>query len=239
VRVLVVGGSGYVGSLLVPALAARHEVRVLDLREPSVPCDYHPGDATDPAALTAVLDGVDALVHCAMADTADPAASFDVNVKSVHLALRAAHEAGVPHAVHISSMSVYRDIAGRRIDDESVPADATDLYGLTKRLGEAVCAAAAREWGLSINVLRLTWPTPDDLWPMWGGDDPPLRLATPSGVSIDATAGSDLARAVLSAMEHRDGFHVFTVSGDRSAGLWSTAKARTVLGWEPTFGIDT
>jgi len=40
-------------------------------------------------------------------------------------------------------------------------------------------------------------------------------------------------------LEHRDGFHVFTVSGDRSAGLWSTAKARTVLGWEPTFGIDT
>src|SRR4051812_35880717 len=111
-------------------------------------------------------------------------ASFDVNVTSVYLALLAAHRAGVPHAVHISSMSVYDEVTERRIADESVPTDATDVYGLTKRLGEQVCEAAVRRWGLSVNALRLTWPTPDEKWPDWGRPDPPIPLRTDAGEPI-------------------------------------------------------
>jgi hypothetical protein len=40
---------------------------------------------------------------------------------------------------------------------------------------------------------------------------------------------------VLAALEHRAGFQVFSISGDRSARLWSTDRARRVLGWEPSF----
>jgi nucleoside-diphosphate-sugar epimerase len=236
-RILVIGGSGYVGRLLVPQLAARHEIRVLDRRPPGGGYQYVAGDATDPVVLRTALDGVDALVHGAMAPDGDERRAFDVNVTSVHLALLAAHEAGVPHAVHLSSMSVYDDVLGRRLPDESVPTDATDLYGLTKRLGEQVCQAAAARFGLSVNVLRLAFPTADEVWPAWGKPRRPRRVRTPAGVPIDATAASDLGRAVLAALDHRNGFHVFTISGDRSAGLWSTAKAQTVLGWEPTFGI--
>jgi nucleoside-diphosphate-sugar epimerase len=244
-RVLVVGGCGYVGSMVTPLLADRHEIRVLDRRPPAAGVDgteYLAGDATDPGALARAMAGVDAVMHCAMgslADTPEGAASaFDVNVTSVHLTLRAAHDAGVRHAVHISSMSVYRGLMGRRIDDESVPPDATDLYGLTKRLGEQACRAAVDEWGMSVNALRLTWPTPDRLWPAWGAEQPPRLLRDDDGVVVQATAASDLARAVAAALEFRDGFQAFIISGDRSARRWSTAKARDLLGWEPTFGLN-
>jgi nucleoside-diphosphate-sugar epimerase len=237
VVVLVIGGSGYVGRLLVPHLAARHQIRVLDRKPPGGDVEHVAGDATDLAVLRAALDGVDALVHGAMAPAHDERGAFDVNVTSVHLALLAAHDAGVPHAVHLSSLSVYDDLLGRRLPDESVPTDATDLYGLTKRLGEQVCQAAAARFGLSVNVLRLALPTPDEVWPAWGKPRRPRRVKSRSGVPVDATAASDLGRAVLAALEYRDGFHVFTISGDRSAGLWGTAKAQTVLGWEPIFGI--
>lgn len=242
-RVLVVGGSGYVGTLILPALADRYTIRVLDPRPPATECDYVAGDATDESALATAMTGVDAVVHGAMpawrADELTPAAdAFDVNVKSVYLTLRAAHAAGVRHAVHISSMSVYRDLLDRSIDDESVPTDATDLYGLTKRLGEQVCHAAATEWGLSINVLRLTWPTPDNLWPAWGRTRPPTLLRSGDGNPIEATAGSDLARAIGAALEFRDGFQLFTISGDRSLRRWAIGKAGRLLGWEPIFGID-
>jgi nucleoside-diphosphate-sugar epimerase len=82
-----------------------------------------------------------------------------------------------------------------------------------------------------VNILRLTWPTPDEVWPAWrkGG----RVLKTPDGTPIHATAASDLARALLAALEHRDGFQVFTISGDDSARLWSVEKARRVLGWSP------
>lgn len=244
VRVLVIGGSGYVGRLVVPALADRYAIRVLDPRPPETECDHVAADATDESALATAMTGVDAVLHGAMpvwqADEPTPAAAaYDVNVKSVHLTLQAAHAAGVRHAVHISSMSVYRDLLDRSIDDETVPTDATDLYGLTKRLGEQVCEAAAVEWGLSINVLRLTWPTPDDVWPAWGRTRPPMPLRSGDGIEIEATAASDLARAIGAALEFRDGFQIFTISGDRSLRRWGIGKARRLLGWEPIFGINT
>jgi nucleoside-diphosphate-sugar epimerase len=238
-RVLVVGGSGYVAGLVLPPLARRHAIRVLDRRPPPAGVAYLAGSAVDYADLRAATEGMDAVVHCAMGslarDTPDGAAdAFDVNVKSVHLTLRAAHDSGVPHVVYISSLSVYRDLTARRLD-ESVPPDATDVYGLTKRLGEQVCQAATAEWGLSVNVLRLAWPTPDEVWPAWAApEEPELRHAA-DGSLIEATAATDLAAALLAALEHRDGFEVFTISGDGSARLWSTAKARDILGWVPTF----
>lgn len=239
-RVLLVGGAGYVGGLVLPVLAERHAVRILDRRPPAGDAEHVVASATDHAALCAAARGMDAVVHCAMGrrDVGTPAGAadgFDVNVKSVHLTLRAAHDAGVPHAVHISSLSVYRDLEHRSLD-ESVPPDATDLYGLTKRLGEQVCEAATVEWGLSVNVLRLAFPTPDDVWPAWGLDGKRRRQFAADGTPIQATAATDLGRALLAALDHRDGFQVFAITGDRSARLWSTAKAHRVLGWEPTFG---
>jgi nucleoside-diphosphate-sugar epimerase len=182
---------------------------------------------------------MDAVVHCAMGRTPrDAPDSFDVNVKSVYLTLRAAHEAGVPHAVYISSMSVYREPTVRRPVPltESVPPDATDVYGLTKRLGEQVCQAATIEWGRSVTVLRLAWPTADEHWPAWGLPGVPELVRTSDGVPIEGTAATDLAAALLAALEYRDGYQVFTISGDRGANLWRTDRARELLGWEPAFG---
>jgi nucleoside-diphosphate-sugar epimerase len=238
-RVLMVGGAGYVAGLVLPLLAERHAVRILDPRPRPGWADQVVGSATDDVALHAAMRDADAVVHCAMgrfgdATPAGVASAFDVNVKSVHLTLAAAHDAGVPHAVHISSLSVYRDLTERPLD-ESVPPDATDLYGLTKRLAETVCRAAVEEWGMSVTVLRLAWPTPDDVWPAWGIGSPPQVQRTRDGTPIHATAASDLARAVSAALYHRDGFQLFTISGDRSAAMWSTARADRVLGWRPSF----
>jgi nucleoside-diphosphate-sugar epimerase len=225
--------------MVLPMLARRHAIRVLDRRPPAAGVEYVAGSAVDHADLRRACEGVDAVVHCAMgsreSDSPGGAAdAFDVNVKSVHLTLRAAHDAGVPHAVYISSMSVYRDLTARRLD-ESVPPDATDPYGLTKRLGEQVCQAATAQWGLSVNALRLAWPTPDDAWPAWGLPQPPELRYAADGRIIEGTAATDLAAALLAALDHRDGFQVFTISGDRCAQLWSTARARDILGWTPTF----
>ena len=224
-------------------LARQYALRILDLRPPAIECEYVAGDATDHAVLAEAAAGVDAVLHCAMGGhnwntPHGVATAYDVNVKSVHVTLHAARAAGVPHAVYISSMSVYADLENRRLD-ESVPPDATDLYGLTKRLGEQVCQAAVAEWGLSVNVLRLTWPTPDSVWPDWAFHDDRQTPVNADGIRFQATAATDLARAISAALTVRDGFQLFTISGDRAVGLWSTAKARERLGWEPTFGIRT
>ncbi|MCC9306186.1 NAD(P)-dependent oxidoreductase [Kitasatospora sp. RB6PN24] len=237
-RVLVIGGSGYVAGLVRPVLAAQHDVRVLDPR-PSAgdhDRDHVLGTATDPVALARAMRGVDAVVHAALGAVdedgfARAAQAFEVNVTSVHLTLLAAHQAGVRHVVHLSSLSVYQDCAERRLD-ESVPPDATDLYGLTKRLAEQVCEAAVAQWGMSVTVLRLAWPTTDEAWPAWAlpGAEPVLNRAA-DGTLLPALAAGDLSRAVLAALEHREGFAVFHVTGDGSGRRWNPAKAGNGLGW--------
>ncbi len=238
-RVLLVGGAGYVGGLVLPTLTQRHVVRVLDRRAPAHDVDHVAGDATDYATARRAADGTDAVVHCAMGgqdwDTPRGARdAFDVSVLSVHQTLRAAHDAGVRHAVYVSSLSVYRNLHARRIT-EADPPDATDVYGLTKRLGEEVCRAACAEWGMSVNMLRLAYPTPDEVWPAWAKAEPPVRRLADDGTPIDATAGTDVALAILAALDHRDGCEAFTITGDRTAGLWSVDRAQQVLGWTPSF----
>jgi nucleoside-diphosphate-sugar epimerase len=151
--------------MVTPLLRQQFMLRIFDLRPPAGESGYVHGDATDYPVLLAAMADVDAIVHCAMnpiegTESGIADAAFDVNVKSVHQTLAAARQAGVPHMVYVSSISVYHDPVSRRLDESVVP-DARDVYGLTKRLGEEVCRAAAAEYGLSVNALRLAWPTPD------------------------------------------------------------------------------
>jgi hypothetical protein len=103
------------------------------------------------------------------------------------------------------------------------------VYGLTKRLAEEVCRAAVAEFGLSVNILRLAWPTPDHLWPAWGQVTLPARSTGPGGAPACATAATDVAAA----LSYRDGLQAFIISADELAGRWSTAKARDLLAWHP------
>jgi nucleoside-diphosphate-sugar epimerase len=122
-------------------------------------------------------------------------------------------------------MSIYGgDLLQRYFPDEGITPDASDLYGFTKRLGEEVCLNATRAYGMSANALRMCFPTPDDEWAALA------RLGTPT----IATAASDVARALLAALDYRGaGFQAFMISGDYEQKLMSMAKAKRVLGWEP------
>lgn len=230
-KVLVIGGSGYVAGLVLPRLAEQHALRVFDMRPPADPAwEYVAGSVGDLEALERAAQGVDALLYMAMGEkvydtTSGITSNLDVNVKGVYLALEAARRAGVGHAVYTSSMSVYGgDLLQRYFPDEGISPDATELYGFTKLLGEQVCRNAARAYGMSVNALRLCFPTPDDEW---------RALARPGAPTL-ATAAADVARALLAALAYRDaGFQAFMISGDYEQKLMNMAKARRLLGWEP------
>jgi len=232
VKLLVIGGSGFVGSMVLPHLAEAHELRVFDLKPPRADnVEYVAGDILDFGAVSAAAEGRDALVFMAMGpmagwgEPANAALHFDVAVKGLYLALRAAAEQGIKHTVFTSSMSVYSE--PRDVDnpypDETVPPDCTDFYGLAKRCGEQVCASAVAEHGMSVVALRLCHPTAPENWPN----------SLPHRASI-ATSARDVAAAIGLGLEYRGhGFEPFAISGDNAGHLVKTAKARRVLGWEP------
>ena len=235
-RVLVIGGSGYLGTLVMPLLARHHNLRVFDPRPPADSAlEYAQGSACDPIALANAILGMDAVLYMAMGShvpldgyawgrVESHIDAFDVSVKGLYLALHAAHEAGVNRAVYTSSLSVYHENgAGRYLSDEDLPPDARDIYGFTKRLGEEVCRNACRAWGMSVNALRLYMPVPQGKW---------LAEANGGGPTPWTTA-EDTARALLAALEYQAGFEAFTISGDYEGKLMNLAKAKRLLGWEP------
>src|SRR5690242_14704482 len=101
-RVLVTGGSGFIGSHVVDVLAERGHDPVIFDRVRSTHGSYPTvlGDATDSARLETAMEGCDAVVHlAAMADVndvqADPEGAGDANSRATLAVLEAARSAGV------------------------------------------------------------------------------------------------------------------------------------------------
>jgi nucleoside-diphosphate-sugar epimerase len=229
-NVLIIGGAGKVASLVIPHLRQKHTLRVFDLKPPAdVSLDYQVGNVTDFDALAQAAQGMDALLYMAMGSTDWDTlnginSAFDANVKGLFLALKALRQAGGAHAVHCSTMSVYDgDLMTRYFFDEDMPPDGRNVYGLTKRLGEEVCRNACYQYGMSVNALRLCYPTADEDW----------LANTPPGAPTLATAASDVARVMLAALAYRNSFQAFMVSGDYENKIMNLSKAKRVLGWAP------
>jgi 3beta-hydroxy-Delta5-steroid dehydrogenase / steroid Delta-isomerase len=157
-RVLVTGGSGFVGANLVTELLVRgHEVRSFD-RAPSQLPD-HPqlqtvvGDITDADDVAKAVADVDTVIHTAAiidlmgggSVTAEyRKRSFDVNVGGTQNLVHAARAAGVKRFVYTASNSVV--MGGQVIadGDETLPYTErfNDLYTETKVAAEKFVLAA-------------------------------------------------------------------------------------------------
>jgi len=151
-RVLVTGGSGFVGANLVTTLLDRgYQVRSFD-RAPS-PLPPHrrlevlQGDITDTSVCAAAVDGIDTVFHTAAiielmggASVTDEyrRRSFAVNVGGTENLLHAGQAAGVKRFVYTSSNSVV--MGGQKISggDETLPYTSrfNDLYTETKVVAE-------------------------------------------------------------------------------------------------------
>jgi UDP-glucose 4-epimerase len=162
-RVLVTGGSGFIGSHVVDRLRAHgHEPRNFDLRRSSYDSGLETvvGDLLDAEAMRRALEGCDAVVHlAAVADVndvvADPARAETVNTHGTAVLLEAARQEGTPRVVYGSTVWVYGDGApGRTLDEDSPLPTPNHLYTATKLAGEHYCAT----YGVEHTILRFGIP---------------------------------------------------------------------------------
>jgi dihydroflavonol-4-reductase len=159
VRVLVTGGTGYVGSFTVRALlAAGHTPRLLVRNRarlaPTVGAlgvdldaiEIAPGDMMDPAALSAAMPGVDAVIHgaavVAALNRADAERTVETNVTGTRNVLTAARHAGCDPVVHISSVATLFTPSAPLITADLAPATrASSPYTRSKALAEELARA--------------------------------------------------------------------------------------------------
>jgi nucleoside-diphosphate-sugar epimerase len=161
-RVLLTGGSGFLGSWVAEQLAGEgHVVKALvrpasDRRalEKLPGVEFAPGAIEDRASLTPAVEGVDAIVHVAgIVKARRPADFFGVNTQGTKNLLDAAlARGGLKRFVYVSSLAAM----GPSADGQPLPEDATPHpvthYGRSKLEAErAVLAAGAR---LPVTVIR-------------------------------------------------------------------------------------
>lgn len=164
VRVLVTGGSGYVGSTTVRELAdAGHEVLIYDNlstgnRKLAKGFELIEGDIADRDALRLCLGRVDAVMHFAASayvgeSVVNPRKYFRNNVEAALALMDAVLESDVRLLVFSSTCAVY-GVPERLPIVESMPKDPINPYGATKLFFERVLAAYAASHGLRYAALR-------------------------------------------------------------------------------------
>jgi UDP-glucose 4-epimerase len=176
VKILILGGTGFVGLNIAAALLARgHTVTLFD--RANLPAaaqrDFAgfgkmltvvSGDVTDrQAVIDLVAEGFDAIVLGAAItagparDAADPELIMQVNLLAQLPVLVAARRSGVGRIINLSSGSAV-GAAGTRhaVLDEETACDPESLYAITKYASERVAARLAALWKLDIISVRLS-----------------------------------------------------------------------------------
>jgi len=191
-RVMLTGGTGFLGSAIARALVAQgHAVRAL-LRHGTprhvlagVPVEACPGDLTDAGSVAAAIEACDAVIHCA-ADyriwVPDPDRMFAVNVAGTEAVMRAALAAGCRRVVHVSSVATLKPRADGSAADEgdaAAPAEAIGPYKRSKTEAERLVERLVAETGLPAVIVNPSTPI-----------GPRDRRPTPTGrVILEAAQG--------------------------------------------------
>jgi uronate dehydrogenase len=240
-RVLVTGATGEVGRGVVPLLESQFDLRLLSLDPPGDDPRRVQADILDWQALAAAMQGMEAVLHLAVApghnglyeDDGFNDLRFDVNVKGTYHVFECARRAGVRRVVHVSSVMVTWGEARLASYDPMLapvsgkaPPDPDGTYALTKALAELVAACYTHP----MEVVTLRISAPFDL------NDPelPRKKLRPQQIPF-----IDLAQAFSLALRVPLKRHeVVTIVGDSSRCLWSLDEARRVLGYQPTVNLD-
>src|ERR1700678_3299709 len=171
-RVLVTGGSGFIGSHVVDKLRARgHEPVIYDLRpspwhagtDGSEPVETVLGSITDREALERALATCDAVAHlAAVADVndvhAEPEDAERVNARGTVTVLEACRRVEVKRVVYASTIWVYSDCAGEEVDEDTLLPPPSHLYTSTKLAGELYCKSYQELYGIDYTILRFGIP---------------------------------------------------------------------------------
>ena len=167
-KLLITGGTGFLGAGLVTALESKHELRLMDMVKRDARHELIVGDVSDLAACRRAADGMDALVIAHMAPNrpevyGTPTIPFDANVKGTANLFAAAAEKKIRRVVLISSVGVLdaQHAAGEflRLD---MPAQPTSMYSLTKTCQEVIAEYYHRTQGIAVAMLRPAYITDAD-----------------------------------------------------------------------------
>jgi nucleoside-diphosphate-sugar epimerase len=229
-RVLVTGGTGFVGGRLVERLVqeCHAEVRVLvhnfakAIRVARYPVEMAYGDLTRPDEVSRAVEGCEIVFHCAYGNRGQEESRRAVNVQGTGNVLEAALRQKVKRIVHLSTVVVYGwDSPEGELNEGSPKRYTEEFYASSKRQAEELVNDYVHKHGAPAVILQPTavygpsatpW-TVDVL--QWLKTERVILVNGGSGL-CNAVYIDDLITAILSAavQEHVIG-ESFLISGEK------------------------
>jgi NADH dehydrogenase len=199
-KILVLGGSGFVGRHICEALSRQgHRITVPTRRLPARSVQMFPGvevvhaDVHDPAQLASLVRGQDAIVNLVAILHGNEQTFDHVHVELVRHLVAACNKSGVHRLVHISALGA----------DEH----AASMYQRSKARGEKVLQVAVQTANLELTILRPSV--------IFGADDKfinmfaklqavfPVMPLAGAATRFQPVWVQDVAQAMVHCLEHR------------------------------------
>jgi UDP-glucose 4-epimerase len=236
-RVLVTGGSGYIGGRLREFLASCEGYCIVSASRSVNPPDNNDGnvvviDWLNDESLRTCCSGMDSIVHLAAMNAADcvasPVAALEINTVATARLLQAAVDTGVRRFLYLSTAHVYGSPLTGRIS-EATCANPRHPYATSHRAAEDVVMSASDQGQIEGLVMRLSNAfgrpaSPNtNCWTLLFNDlcrqaaiGQPLRLRTSGLQRRDFITMMDVCRAIRHLLElpwDRAGARIFNVGG--------------------------
>jgi nucleoside-diphosphate-sugar epimerase len=246
-KVVVFGAGGPLAAVTAQELRDAYTLRLTDLRpleeiaaeaKPQspgapLPTPFPPPhacqtvDVRDVEQVMSACEDMDAILNCTVIRH-DPVDAFLVNTIGAYNLLQAAVAHGIRRVVQTGPNMVAPHTADGYWWDYDLTSDAPprpgrSLYGISKYLGQEICRVFAEAYALEIPVLLFClFVNPE--------------TAHPGSLHPFSVSWQDSARALRRALEAPSlpsPYEVMNIHADLPHGLFSNAKARQLLDWEP------
>ena len=158
-KIIITGGSGFIGSNIATQLKKEHDVTIFDLKKKIPDIDFIEGDVTDLESVKRSITNCDLVIHLAATlgvvnVEQHPVQTLDTNLGGTKNVLEACRTNNIKKIIFSSSSEVYGEPV-------SVPIKETDnaipitTYGTSKFVAEEYIKAYSKNYGIQYTIFRL------------------------------------------------------------------------------------
>lgn len=231
-KVLITGGSGYIGKALINNISSRFTVRVFGRIPVNSELEFYRGDIRNAQEVLQAAQGIDLIVHLAAVTPDNKTVSdrefFETNVGGTLNVLEAAIKNNVNKVIYGSSVCAVGFGNGFYRVKEGDPCHPSDgMYGYSKYLSEKLCELYAINHELKIICLRLATVTPQHEFSF-----PSFPYSCPRWLTFVHI--EDVIQAINLAIEKEQiRFGIFHIAPDSPHSRFDTSGAKSILGYQP------
>lgn len=165
-RILVLGGTGFIGKELVRQLVERgYAVRLLTRHPDNLPVglrgsqlEIRRGDLNNPEEIRSALEGIDCIFHLAKANVKTWSDYKELDIAATKRLAECAMDAGVKRFIYTGTIASYYQGAHAGTISENTPLDLriaqSNLYSRSKTVSEKLLMEMHRAQGLPVVILR-------------------------------------------------------------------------------------